>query len=69
LLEFTENPPILFPDDLCSSASAGLWRVAQTRARCEIIQRGHASLRLVLQVSLLGQGAAIDIDADSVEPV
>jgi len=66
---------------LLNSDKAFDWhRFAAVGARCHItrgplqglsgivIQREKASSRVVLQVSILGQGAAVDIDADFLEP-
>ena len=57
MLKLSENPAILTPEVHSLAELSGTWWVAHTKAR------------MVLEITILGQGAVMEIDTDLLEPI
>ena len=57
MLKLSENPAILTPEVQSVAELSGTWWVAHTKAR------------MVLEVTILGQGAVMEIDTDILESI
>ena len=57
MLKLSDNPAILTPEVQSLTELSGTWWVAHTKAR------------MVLEVTILGQGAVVEIDSDLLEPM
>jgi len=57
MLKLSENPVILTPEVQSVAELSGTWWVAHTKAR------------MVLEVTILGQGAVVEIDSDLLDPI
>ena len=57
MLRLSDNPAILTPEAQTVTELSGTWWVAHTEAR------------MVLEVTILGRGAVVEIDSDLLEPM
>ena len=57
MLRLSDNPAILTPEVQSVIELSGTWWVTHTKAR------------MVLEVTILGQGAVVEIDSDLLEPM